>query len=80
MTMKLPLKYDIAKNYNNKKIMFKNINIDGLIAENKSELLAQQQKLDEIENKLSLLNIDITEDKDCGNFINKRNGKLSVSI
>ena len=79
MTTKLSLKYDITKNLKHKENMLKNINIDGLIAKNKSELLAHQQKIEEIENKLSLLNINITEDEDSGNFINKRDGKL-VSI
>ena len=80
MTTKLSIKYDITENFKHKENMLKTINIDGLIAKNKSELLAHQQKIEEIENKLSLLNININEDKYTGNFINKRDGKLIVSI
>ena len=78
--MKLPLKYDITIKYKKIEYMLKNTDIDGLIEKNKKELLVQQQKLEEIENKLSLLNINITGDKDSRNYINKRDGKFSLII
>ena len=78
--MKLPLKYDITIKYKKKEYMLKNTDIDGLIEKNKKKLLVQQQKLEEIENKLSLLNINITGDKDSRNYIKKRDGKFSLII
>ena len=78
--MKLPLKYDITIKYKKIEYMLKNTDIDGLIEKNKKKLLVQQQKLEEIENKLSLLNINITGDKDSRNYINKRDGKFSLII
>ena len=78
--MKLPLKYDITIKYKKIEYMLKNTDINGLIEKNKKKLLVQQQKLEEIENKLSLLNINITGDKDSRNYINKRDGKFSLII
>ena len=78
--MKLPLKYDITIKYKKIEYMLKNTDIDGLVEKNKKKLLVQQQKLEEIENKLSLLNINITGHKDSRNYINKRDGKFSLII
>ena len=52
-------------------------NIDDLIAKTEGELLEQQQKIEEFNNKLILLNISSTEDKKPLNLIKKRNGNLS---
>ena len=52
-------------------------NIDDLIAKTESELLEQQQKIEEINNKLILLNTSSIEDKKPLNLIKKRNGNLS---
>ena len=51
-------------------------NIDNLIAKTESELLEQQQKIEEINNMLFLLNISFTEDNKPLNLITKRNGNL----
>ena len=50
--------------------------IDNLIAKTESELLEQQQKIEEINNMLFLLNISYTEDNKPLNLITKRNGSL----
>ena len=52
-------------------------NIDDLIAKTEGELLEQQQKIEEFNNKLILLNISSIEDKKPLNLIKKRNGNLS---
>ena len=50
--------------------------IDNLIAKTESELLEQQQKIEEINSMLFLLNISYTEDNKPLNLITKRNGSL----
>ena len=51
--------------------------IDDLIEEKESELSVNQQKIDEIEQKLFLLNI--SEDKKSESLIRKVNGKFSLT-
>ena len=51
--------------------------VDDLIEKNENELLAHQQKIDEIEEKLFLLNF--SEDKDSEDLIKKVNGKFSLT-
>ena len=51
--------------------------IDDLIEKNENELLVNQQKVDEIEQKLFLLNI--SEDKKSESLIKKVNGKFSLT-
>ena len=51
--------------------------VDDLIEKNENELLAHQQKIDEIEQKLFLLNI--SEDKKSESLIKKVNGKFSLT-
>ena len=51
-------------------------NIDAIIAKTESELLEQQQKIEEVNNMLFLLNLSYTEDIMPLNLITKRNGSL----
>ena len=56
---------------------FVDVDIDDLIEKKENELLVNQQKVDEIEQRLFLLNI--SEDKDSESLIKKVNGKFSLT-
>ena len=57
-----------------KENMILNRNIDILIAKTESELLEQQQKIEEINNMLILLNVNVIEYKNTMSPVTKRNG------
>ena len=56
---------------------FVDVDIDDLIEKKENELLVNQQKVDEIEQRLFLLNI--SEDKDSESLIKKVNGKFILT-